>query len=605
MDRKSSFPLLWVLVVVVLTALGGVSPRVVRAAESFRSLVGAVNVQPVKSGSTYEVPYITWGGDVATFHANGGLKTTRSSDFGSAGLDLRLVAGDDFVGQVKRYLGGQTPFLRGTFRMLGMASEVIGADPRTSPVVFLQLTWSQGDHMVARPSVVTLDQLKGKKIALQQGGPHVGMLDDILRSAQLSWKDIRPQWAKELTGDNGPAAMFRRDSTIDACMVISPDMLGLSSGLEAVGTGAEGTVKGAHVAVSTFNMNRSIADVYACRKDFYDAHRDVVEKFAAVYLKACEEIVGLKKKYASGGSPKYRQILQLTEKIYGSEVIPNEAEADGLISDCEFVHLAGNRLFFLEKGFSEGYESKSEKALNLAVDQGYAGSRATFVRHDLDYGKLATLGKLTKTELGEAVSFESIDVEEEDTILQFTIGFNPNQTSFSSAQYASEFQRVVDGASLYGNSVFAIRGHADPTRTLRNLVEAGIKKSLIKRTGTRGNYRYFFRGKTMDLSQTEALVKLIESGAFNGSDPDPSQTMQAARNLSQQRAEEVKRTIIRFAGTKGLRLNPNQLQAVGEGISDPVIPRPRNVAESRENMRVEFRLLRVKAEAMQASEFDF
>lgn len=576
-----------------------------RAAESFRKLVGPVKVQPVKSGSTYEVPFITWGGDVATFHANGGLKSTRSSMFGSAGLDLRLVAGDDFVGQVKRYLSGQSPFLRGTFRMLGMASEVIGADPRTKPVVFLQLTWSQGDHMVARPIVTTLDQLKGKKIALQQGGPHVGMLDDILRSAQLKWSDIQPVWAAELTGDNGPAAIFRRDPSVDACMVISPDMLGLSSGLEETGSGAEGTVKGARVVVSTFNMNRSIADVYACRKDFYDTHRDVVEKFTAVYLKACEDVVRLKKEYGGGGSQQYRTVLQLTERIYGSDVIPNEAEADGLISDCEYVHLAGNRLFFQEAAFSEGYESKLEKALNLAVEQGYAASRVAFIKHDLAYEKLVTLGSLTKIELGEAVSFETIDVEEEDTILQFTIGFEPNQTRFPTERYAEEFQRVVDGASLYGNSVFAIRGHADPTRTLRNLVEAGIKKQLIKRTGTRGSFKYFFRGKSLDLSQTEALVQLIRSGAFNGADPDPSQTMQAALNLSQQRAEEVKRTIIRYAGTKGLRLNPNQLQAVGAGIADPVIPRPRSLEQSRENMRVEFRLLRVKAEAVQANEFDF
>ena len=70
-------------------------------------------------------------------------------------------------------------------------------------------------------------------------------------------------------------------------------------------------------------------------------------------------------------------------------------------------------------------------------------------------------------------------------------------------------------------------------------------------------------------------------------------------------SEEVKRTIIRYAGTKGLRLNANQLQAVGAGIADPVIPRPRSLEQSRENMRVEFRLLRVKAEAVQANEFDF
>ena len=109
--------------------------------------VGEVQVEP---GGTVGLPYITWGGDVATFHANGGVETTPESIYGRLGLDLELVAGDDFEGQVRRYLAGETPFLRGTFNMLALASGKLGADPRTKPVVFLQLTWSAGDHLVTR-----------------------------------------------------------------------------------------------------------------------------------------------------------------------------------------------------------------------------------------------------------------------------------------------------------------------------------------------------------------------------------------------------------------------------------------------------------------------
>ena len=72
-----------------------------------------------------EVPFITWGGDVATFLANGGLDTKPQSLYGRTGLKIKLTPGDDFVGQVKNYVSGKTPFLRGTFRMLGQASEVI------------------------------------------------------------------------------------------------------------------------------------------------------------------------------------------------------------------------------------------------------------------------------------------------------------------------------------------------------------------------------------------------------------------------------------------------------------------------------------------------
>ena len=61
----------------------------------FSSLVGEVPVETVRTGGTIEVPFITWGGDVATFHANGGLKKKTGTIFAHQGLDLNLVPGDE------------------------------------------------------------------------------------------------------------------------------------------------------------------------------------------------------------------------------------------------------------------------------------------------------------------------------------------------------------------------------------------------------------------------------------------------------------------------------------------------------------------------------
>jgi ABC-type nitrate/sulfonate/bicarbonate transport system substrate-binding protein len=119
--------------------------------------------------------------------------------------------------------------------------------------------------------------LKGKTVALQQGGPHVGMLDDVLKSARLTWNDIKVVWTKDLTASpDSPAEQFRKRTDIDACFAITPDMAGLTGGLRSTGSGAEGTVKGSRVLVSTAELSRSIADVYVCRKDFYDANKEWV-----------------------------------------------------------------------------------------------------------------------------------------------------------------------------------------------------------------------------------------------------------------------------------------------------------------------------------------
>ncbi|MCA9261373.1 MAG: hypothetical protein KDA61_19290, partial [Planctomycetales bacterium] len=186
-----------------------------RAQRPFAELIGNTPIKAVEKSDVVQVPFITWGGDVATFLANGDLDTKPSSIYQSMGLKMKLTAGDDFVQQVKDYRSGKSPFLRGTFRMLGQASEVIGADPRTKPVVILQLSWSGGDHIVARQQFKTLNDLKGKgkkvRIACQQGGPHVGLLYDSLDAAKIGKDEVEVVWVKDLTGEKGPAEAFRND----------------------------------------------------------------------------------------------------------------------------------------------------------------------------------------------------------------------------------------------------------------------------------------------------------------------------------------------------------------------------------------------------------
>ncbi len=595
------------------------------AQQRFADLVGPVSPQPVKKTAELQVPFITWGGDVATFLANGGLTTERGSIYDELGLKLRLTNGDDFVGQVKDYVSGNTPFLRGTFRMLGQASEVLGSDPSTKPVVIMQLTWSAGDHVVARADLKTLNDLKSprgkKRIACQQGGPHVGLVDDMLRAAQLDWSDVEIVWVPDLTGDKGPAELFRKDPTIDACCVISPDMIGLTGGLDAKGSGAEGTVKGAHVLVSTAQMSRSIADVYACRSDWYQANRQTAENFVAGYLRAAQQLVPMRKGFEESGrmSPEYKRVLSMAQKILGEDVLPTlEVDAHGLLLDCTFVGLPGNISFFKDKGNLNGFDAKLKAALDLAVGQGYAKVRSGFVPADLDYRSLAKLAKIEYVEpktTGGRITAEAIElfpdseVLDDSTIFSFTINFEPNQPDFSADRYGAEFNRAIQSASTFGNAVVAVRGHSDPTKTLVDLIKAGMAKGIIQRSGQRGDYKYFLksgsRSQPLDLEQTKQVAELITAGEFDGTQPSPRETMQAALNLSQARAEAVKEEIVKYAKQQGVNLDMTQMQPVGAGILEPLVSKPKNMDEARQNMRVEFRIVKVPAEAISESDFDY
>ena len=96
------------------------------------------------------------------------------------------------------------------------------------------------------------------------------------------------------------------------------------------------------------------------------------------------------------------------------------------------------------------------------------------------------------------------------------------------------------------------------------------------------------------------------AGAFDGvAENNPRETMQAALNLSRTRADAVRDSIIEYAKSKGITIDKSQIQAVGVGIREPFVARPRNMDEMKQNMRVEFRLVRVTAEATKPSDFDF
>jgi len=109
----------------------------------------------------------------------------------------------------------------------------------------------------------------------------------------------------------------------------------------------------------------------------------------------------------------------------------------------------------------------------------------------------------------------------------------------------------------------------------------------------------------LDLTQTSLIIKLIQDGAFDRRDPNPRETMQSALNLSLSRAEAVKTAIVKFAQNSKINLDSSQIQPVGVGISEPIVAKPSNPTEAKANMRVEFRLVRVPAEAVKQSDFDF
>jgi outer membrane protein OmpA-like peptidoglycan-associated protein len=462
---------------------------------------------------------------------------------------------------------------------------------------------------VARPGLRRLDDLKGKKVALQKGGPHVGMLNDILHTARLGWKDVTVVWTDDVTGDKGPAELFRKDKSIDACFVITPDMAGLTGGFDKTGEGRDNTVPGAHVLVSTADMKRSIADVYACRKDFYDAHRDAVEKFAAGYLKGTEDLVAIKKEVKDRPTERYAAVLRLTREMFGKDVA-NDADADGLISDAVFVGLPGNYAFFKDKGNLSGFDAKQKAALDLALDLGDARVRRDLLAADFDYARLKALGGLSaKVDAPQGARFTD-NPKEKNTIYSFNVYFEGGQSVFPEEKYRDDFQRAVEQASLFGNAIISVKGHANPQDLTWGFRNVALQRGLLaERQGK------FYRkdGGEFPMDDMKKIIEMIDKENLGdvkvpvaGGQPTAMNAqLKQLTDLSNDRAAAVRRAVVEYAGRHGYRLDQSQMKSAGLGGTEPVLVFPNTYQEGGRNRRVEFRIIQVGVEALTPEEFDY
>ncbi len=558
----------WVIglfaVVVMLQSASG-APRYVE----LKPLSQVVTNTPsaVQSGSPIRVPIITWGGDIATILANGNdIDTQSGSLFDRAGLSVRLLREDAFANQLGRYVSGESAFLRGTLGMITMAKEAVADDPSLEPVVVYQMTWSAGgDALVVKEGIRAAADLKGKTIAVQAYGPHVDYLIKILEDAGLGLDDVNVRWVPDLTGtDDSPmAALYEPD--IDAAFVIIPDALALTSGGN-IGTGGEDSVKGARILLSTKTANRIISDVYAVRADYLQANRDQVQAFVTALLNAQNDARAI---IRASGEEKQRLLSASGRILLDSEQAISDAE--GLFADCEFVGLDGNIKFFDDPSYPRRFEKLQQElaasyaslglvtpgsslsdagwnfgALEAAVDTQGAVERGRF-----DEGEVAKL--VTRKQQQGALG--------EGELFSFEVFFKPNQKEFSPDLYKDAFDRVIELASTYGGAIITVEGHSDPMGYLR---------------------------KKQEGSPNVVLGRIKQS----------------ARNLSIGRAQAVRDNIIDYASGRSIALDPTQFAVVGHGIAQPASGvcgqdpcAPKTEQEWRSNMRVEFRILQVEAEA--------
>jgi len=579
MKRTSCFLIALLVLAVSGMTHAGQLPEYIQAppmAQVVKTPVGEV-----KSGPT-KVPMITWAAEVVTIFANGNsLTTVKGSIFDQAGLNLTLFREDDLKKQVEMFISGETPYLRVTHGMGNLLLDLLSRDPRTTPVAILQMTWSrEGDVLVAKSHVKTVQDLCGKTIVVQAYGPHVDFFTKVVTDACGSVDKVKVRWVRDLVGleGNTPGAAFRLDSSIDAAFVISPDADALTT-VPMIGgrptPSAEYHVPGAHKIFSTLTADRIIPDEYWVRSNYLQSHRTEVEKFVHGWLRADEAVKSLIKTKQVRAA-EYNQMISAAAKgIF--DAVQATADVEGLIGGAEFVGYRGNVKFFSDPSYPRNFDKLTGEVQTAFMTLGFLSGRVPLDHARWDYNRLKA--GLTDIQGVEAPRFDAAKVAkvidrkvlkgtlEKEGQFYFEIHFGVNQKTFPADQYREEFSKVIERATTYGGAVITIEGHSDPYGYWR-LVEQ-------------------LQGQSKEVS--EELLR---------------RNLQAAKDISLGRANAVRDSVITAAKEKSITLDPSQFSVHGHGIMRPksgkicqgVGCKPQNKQEQLVNMRVEFRLIVVEAE---------
>jgi len=158
-----------------------------------------------------------WAGWAPIFFANGGTDPNPNSLFAQKyGFKVAIKIIDSPSASINAFAAGDVHVTAWTLDMIPLFYEQLKADSRALPRAFLQVDWSNGgDGMVARDSIKSVADLRGKKVALAQHSPSHYLLLNLLINAGLQPSDVDFKFTEDAFQ---AAAAFSADRSLAACV---------------------------------------------------------------------------------------------------------------------------------------------------------------------------------------------------------------------------------------------------------------------------------------------------------------------------------------------------------------------------------------------------
>jgi NitT/TauT family transport system substrate-binding protein len=410
--------------------------------------------------NTLVVQLVTWGGYGPGLYFNEGSEPTENSRFFKEyGFKVRFVVENDLINAMNAWIADQYDIAVQTadaFPLYTAPAEINEFKPKA----FMQVDWSRGgDAIIVKRGINSVNDLKGKKIAVAVPSPAQTLLMTALEAANLKYTDVEVV----KTTDNLKAAQLFRSEDVDAAVVWSPDdML------------ATKDVPGSKILVTTKNQSHVIADIFFAKESFLNANRTMINGFYEGWMKAVAEL----KNNPEGRNKAARYLAELNGL--------GEADAQGMMDVVYWTGHGDNLNFF---GMNPDYRGQrgedlySKMSKNFVIT-GDAANEAPAWRSVIFTGAVqAGSDKLTGgAYAAEAAKTFTAPTPEERKAP--AVASKPVSINFASGKYQLDENaktiidlQFADVAKSFANSRVRIEGNTDNVGTKASNIELSKKRA--------------------------------------------------------------------------------------------------------------------------------
>ncbi len=449
-----------------------------KPAERLPEVKGTAAYKPLED-NTVRFALNVWAGWGPIILANNGFKPGKEWKTAEGDtFKVELVLIDDPVAMRDAYAAGSVHIGWATLDMVPLFMEgfvdKLGQprDSRVMPRIYQQIDWSNGgDGIVARESIKTVKDLRGKKVILAQNSPSHYFLLNMLVSGGVQPSEVNMVFT---TTAFEAAAAFNSQKDAAAAVSWAPDIYNLAG------------VQGNRMLVTTQTANKLIADVWFARADFAKDHRD---KLVAITRGIFDSMEELKKE------DKKAECAKLMAEGYN---IP-ASETIKMFGDAHNTNWAENFQFFMNQNNPTNFERVWSQAYYLYRQIGAITHQPVSFDKVMDYSIIDELGKDPKYrnqkdeyEVHLAPKGVSQIHAESDEILTNTIviQFYPNSWDVYKRVNREEDGKVVEVlydpnvdnvldevaklAGQFGAARIIVEGHTDSSR------KGQVPESMVK-----------------------------------------------------------------------------------------------------------------------------